>query len=134
MRSSPLLHVTIELDDALRTLLVLAETDDGCTCEHLASHTGISQRYLSTLLQKLRRAGLVRRRARRQAGFELAVPAREIRVSHVVAAIQGVWAGAPRGPGRDDDPLGHLWSDVERELEARLSQLTVADLASTSVG
>jgi Rrf2 family protein len=129
MRSSPLLHVTLELDHALRALLVLADDDtEVMTSPDLAAATDVPNHFLSKVLQKLHRAGVVRR-ASGQRGFRLARPATAISLAEVVAAIQGLWAGAPDGPGpRHDDPLDPLWRDVEGALEAQLSDLTIADV------
>jgi Rrf2 family protein len=135
MRSSPLLHVTLELDHALRVLVELSE-EGGRTCEQLAAATEVPPRYLSNVLQKLRRAGIIRRHVRGPVrGFDLAGDPATICVAQVVVAIQGVWAGAPVGAGRavDEDAMGPLWRSVEQQLEAQLSSLTVADLRNLPI-
>ena len=125
MRHSPLLHVTLELEDALRATMELAGASQPSTCEQLAEATALPPRYLSSVLQKLRRAGLVRRSGGARGGYELSQPPAAIRVSSVVTAIQGVW---PCLDGQRIDALEGLWRDVESDLERRLSDVTVADL------
>src|SRR4051794_25413994 len=135
MRSSPLLHVTLELDHALRSLLVLADrrsASTAMTAGELAQATDVPAHFLSRVLQKLQRSGLVRR-AGGPRGMQLARPATAITLAEVVAAIQGRWDGAPAGPGPvREDALGPLWRDVERSLETQLSRLTIADLLARS--
>jgi Rrf2 family protein len=129
MWSSPLLHVTLELDHALRALLVLAGEDGAPrTAADLSAATDVPGHFLAKVLQKLHRAGVLRRLPRVR-GFLLARPASAITLAEVVAAIQGCWSGAPDVPGaRGADALDPLWRDVEGALEAQLSELTLADL------
>ena len=129
MRHSPLLHVTLELEYALRATVELAEASRPSTCEQLAEATSLPPRYLSSVLQKLRRAGLVRRSigGGARGGYELSRPPTAIRVSAVVSAIQGIW---PSLEDEEPDPVEDLWRDVESALERRLSDVTVADLAT----
>lgn len=129
MRHSPLLHVTLELDHALRAVVELAGSSRPATCDQLADATSVSSRCLSTVLQKLRRAGVVRRNEGFRGGYELAQPPSAIRVASVVSAIQGVW---PWFEDHDPDPLEGLWRGVESALERRLADVSVADLATSS--
>jgi Rrf2 family protein len=128
MRHSPLLHVTLELEHAVRTLLVMR---DGLprTCSGIAAATALSPQTSSKVLQKLKRAGLVRCRGGSSGGYRLAQPATSIAVADVVVAVQGQWDGGVADRAAADS-LDHLWQAIDDDLRRKLGALTLLDLMS----
>jgi Rrf2 family iron-sulfur cluster assembly transcriptional regulator len=82
---------------ALRAMAVLAtlEPDVSLTAAELADRTGVPSPYLSKVMRRMVRAGLVEGRKGHGGGFRLGRPAGEITFAEVLAA-----AGVAPEPGR----------------------------------
>jgi Rrf2 family iron-sulfur cluster assembly transcriptional regulator len=85
-------------------------------------------RYLEQILQDLRRAGLVDAKRGPGGGYQLARPAAEVRLSDVVAALDGPveailsWE-APLGQDKDANPVADVPALVWRELASQVAGL-----------
>jgi Rrf2 family iron-sulfur cluster assembly transcriptional regulator len=104
----------------------------------VADRQGIPLRYLEQVLQELRRAGLIDGKRGPGGGYALARAASEIRLSDVVAVLDGPveeimsWEGG--GEGKRGEPRADVPALVWRELAAQVAGLfggvTLQDLVS----
>ncbi len=112
--------------DALRPRL--ARTREVARC------TGIPRSYLARLLSRLARQGIVSTKRGQHGGISLGRPAGEVSLLEVVTAVEGrEWIGpcilgmADCGNGLAC-PLRRFWGRIREEIEAKLRQLTLADV------
>lgn len=101
----------------------------------VAQCTGISSSYLSKLMQRLAKKGLIVARRGKNGGVTLARPAREITLWDLAEAVDGAtWRDhcvmGLKGCS-DERPceLHELWQSTRDPLLARMRTLTLADLA-----
>jgi len=94
---------------------------------------GVPTRYLEQIFQRLRKAGLVRGKRGPGGGYQLARPAREISLRHIVEAVEGsLHEGVPpeelaasgEGAYRPD----FLWPELADRLAALLEETTLEGL------
>ena len=105
----------------------------------IAASQMLSLAYLEQLFGPMRRAGLVTSARGPGGGYRLAMPAEEISVAQIVAAVEeGVLAGrgdedAPHrmAPGRD--LTDGLWTELGEHLRLFLEQVTLADVLAGQV-
>lgn len=85
------MRITSSVEYAARLMTALAREHGGApvSAERLASSDNIPVDYVSQLLVKLRRAGLVESRRGSAGGYALSKPPREITLGHVVRAVDG---------------------------------------------
>lgn len=134
------MHIPAKVDYAMRAMLELAERDEPATAETLAAAQELPMKFLATILNDLRRAGLVTSRRGNPRGYRLARLPGEITVADVMRAIDASIDGllaqvhgardAPRmyvGPARY---LQDVWIATRESLCAVLEAATLADIAS----
>ena len=102
--------------------------------EEVAEYTGIPRSYLSKLIHKLAKKGLVVARRGHHGGVVLARPSTEITLEDLSEAIDGV-AWRKRclmgllGCGGDAPCVLHdFWQETQEQILARLRSVTLADL------
>ena len=83
------MRLTLHTDYALRTLLYLAHTGQAAPVDTIAGAFSISREHLVKVVQTLTHAGYVRTRAGRGGGVSLARDPATMRVSDVVADVEG---------------------------------------------
>jgi Rrf2 family transcriptional regulator, nitric oxide-sensitive transcriptional repressor len=83
------MRLTLHTDYALRTLLYLAHTGRPAPVDAIATAFAISREHLVKVVQTLTRLGYVSTRSGRGGGVSLARDAAQIRVSDVVADVEG---------------------------------------------
>ena len=83
------MRLTLHTDYALRTLLYLAHTGRPAPVDAIAGAFSISRDHLVKVVQTLTHAGYVRTRAGRGGGVSLARDPATMRVSDVVADVEG---------------------------------------------
>lgn len=83
------MRLTLHTDYALRTLLYLAHTGRPAPVDEIATAYSISREHLVKVVQKLARLGYVSTRSGRGGGMSLARDPAQIKVSEVVADIEG---------------------------------------------
>ncbi|MEY3407691.1 MAG: HTH-type transcriptional regulator CymR [Actinomycetota bacterium] len=84
------MRFTTLTDYGLRAMLeIAASQDEWVSIETVATSQSMSDDYLRTALNALKRAGLVESRKGRQGGFKLAKSADEIHLADVIRAIDG---------------------------------------------
>jgi Rrf2 family protein len=131
------MRVSAKSDYAIRTLLELA-ADPGVpkTCEAVAEIQQIPYRFLKSVLQELRRAGLVVGQRGCEGGYWLARDAAGITVADVVQAVDGE-VFTVRGVRHDQldydggaAHLGSLWTELSSRVHD-VFKMSIADLLTT---
>lgn len=101
----------------------------------IAKRQGISDKYLEQIATQLHRAGIVKTVRGRKGGYLLGRPEKDIKVSEVIAALEGPicvvdcvnepdsCAKTPVCSTRD------IWALLSKRIEETLAAFTIADLA-----
>ncbi|MBJ7471828.1 MAG: Rrf2 family transcriptional regulator [Solirubrobacteraceae bacterium] len=134
------MHISAKVDYAIRATVELAALQQGggglLTAERLGEAQGIPRPFLATILQQLRRAGIVDSKRGVDGGHRLAKPAAQIALADVIRAVDGPMAAvAGVAPEQVEyvgasAPLREVWVAVRASLRSVLEVTTVADLAS----
>ena len=106
-----------------------------------AERQGVPLRYLEQILQDLRRAGLVEGKRGPGGGYALARPATEVRLSDLVAALDGPvedmlsWEdpaekGKARPKGDGADVPGLVWRELAGQVAGLFGAVTLQDLVT----
>jgi len=104
-----------------------------------ADRQGVPLRYLEQILQDLRRAGLVEGKRGPGGGYALTRPAAEVRLSDLVAALDGPveemlsWEdpaekGKARPKGDGADVPGLVWRELAGQVAGLFGGVTLQDL------
>ena len=118
-----------------------AEPAKSVTLADIARRQEISQSYLEQLFARLRRHGLVDSTRGPGGGYRLAIPAEEIAIGAIMAAVEeplqitrceahnkiGCLSGGRRCLTHD------LWDELSRHIRSFLGALTLADVVSRQV-
>ncbi len=102
--------------------------------ETIADYTGIPRSYLSKLVHRLAKQGLVVARRGHHGGVVLAKPAREITLEELSVAIDGTaWRNrcllGLLGCSEETPCVLHeYWGGMRTDILTRLSQVTLADM------
>jgi len=130
--------LSIETEYALRALAHLAGRPEGevVGAAELAAATGVSPAFLSKILQRLTKAGIVRGYRGGRRGYGLAVAADRLSALAVVETLGGpgffercVFRATACGQG-DACPLHDPWSKAREALASALASLTIAQIAA----
>jgi Rrf2 family transcriptional regulator, iron-sulfur cluster assembly transcription factor len=119
---------------ALQALAALPGDGSIRRAKHLAETLNLPGPYLATILQSLVQAGLLESVRGPRGGFRLARPAGSITIGQVVEALEGPDAlkGCVMGfehCGPDNPcPLHPVWSQLQAQIDASLTQATLEDL------
>jgi Rrf2 family iron-sulfur cluster assembly transcriptional regulator len=134
------MRLSKETHYALLALVHLAEQREGTIIEaaELAGRIDVSPTFLSKILQRLARAGLVRGHRGRERGYGLARPAAELSVREVTETFEGegyfqrciFWSN--ECSEKEPCPLHGVWGAVRPQMREAFSELTVAALAQGS--
>lgn len=116
------------------------EPDKAVPTREIASAAEIPKAFVSKILQKLTRAGIVTAQRGAQGGFCLAVPADQISLLDVIDAIQDTpfataCAVDARLCSRSAACAVHpVWADLNRQIQARLRSETFNKLSAIGRG
>jgi Rrf2 family protein len=83
------MHIPAKVDYAMRALLELASRGEPATAESLADAQHLPTKFLTSILNELRRGGVVISRRGVEGGYRLSRPANQISVADVMRAIDG---------------------------------------------
>jgi Rrf2 family protein len=132
-------RVSAKVDYALRAAVELAAVEDPgvpTKAERLARGQDIPVKFLESILQALRHAGIVQSKRGPEGGHMLARPAADISLADVIRAVDGPLAGVS-GQSPDElefhgaaEPLRDVWIAVRANLRAVLEETTLADIAA----
>lgn len=132
------MHISAKVDYAVRAVIELGTREPGAlvTAERLAEAQGIPRPFLATILQELRRAGLVESKRGVDGGHRLARDMSTISVAQVMRAVDGPLAAiagvAPEDvayPGASA-PLRDVWIATRASLRTVLEAVSVGDLVA----
>ncbi len=121
---------------ALCAVLYLAERADEGTVRvgQMAQALRIPHNYLSKILHRLARAGVLASTRGKSGGFELAVPAERLRLSEIIAPFDRVderrrcLLGRPQCSDRTACVAHTRWKEVADTLASFFRETSVADL------
>jgi Rrf2 family protein len=131
------MKVSAKADYAVRAALELAAAPDGVQvkAERIASAQAIPRKFLDTILQNLRQAGLVESRRGPEGGHHLARPAADITIADIIRAVDGPLVGVSGRPPESVEYQGpaaalrETWVAARAGLRAVLEHVTLADVA-----
>jgi len=130
------MYISAKVDYAVRALCTLAASDTPLTSESLASSQGLPAKFLESILNDMRRAGLLTSQRGPDGGYRLARPADEITVADVIrpldgplAEIRGLRPEAAEYVGAAQH-LQAVWVAVRASLRSVLDEVTIAGIVS----
>ena len=133
------MRISAKTDYAIRATVEMATRSphgELVKAEAVAEAQRIPVRFLLTILNELRRAGLVVSRRGQDGGYRLARPADEVSLADIIRAIDGPLANVagvrpeqlrPEGSAA---PLREVWISVRSSLRSVLEHVTVADVST----
>ena len=84
------MYISAKVDYAVRAMCAVADAGDRpVTAEALASSQGLPPKFLESILNDLRRAGLLRSQRGAEGGYRLARTAKEITVADIIRPLDG---------------------------------------------
>jgi Rrf2 family protein len=132
-------RLNARVDYALRAVAELVAAGGSATApvtsERLATAQGIPPKFLESILQQLRRAGLICSQRGPEGGYWLAKPADEISLADIIRVIDGPLANVR---GQRPEQLGYqgaaealqeVWIALRASEREILELVTVADVA-----
>lgn len=139
------MRVSSKGDYACRALLSLALHDDRSgptSVRDIAERTAIPQPYLEQILLALKGAGLVRSKRGVGGGYVLARPPAEIRISEILAAVDGPISLGDFGEPHQDGACDHegqcvllaIWQLAGNEMRRLLDGFTLQHVADAANG
>ena len=131
------MKVSMKGDYGVRALVELAHRygEGQVQSATIANAQSIPEPYLDQLLTTLRRAGFIRSVRGPQGGHSLIRDPHDLRLSEVVAALEGSLAPIaclddPEGcPKTSNCSLRSVWQEIEAATMRVLDNITIADLA-----
>jgi Rrf2 family protein len=124
-------HIPAKVDYGMRALLTLTELGEPATAESLAEAQGLPAKFLGSILNDLRRAGIVASQRGAEGGYRLARPPGAIAVADVMRALDGPLAevrGLRPEHAHYDGAAAHLqdvWVAVRASLRSVLEGVTL---------
>ena len=130
------MYISAKVDYAVRALCTLAAADTALTAEALARSQGLPAKFLESILNDMRRSGLVTSQRGPDGGYRLGRPADEITVADVMrpldgplAEIRGLRPEAANYTGAAEQLQG-VWVAVRASLRSVLDEVTIAGVVS----
>jgi Rrf2 family protein len=130
-------YISAKVDYAVRALCTLADSGSRpVTAEALAQSQGLPAKFLESILNDMRRAGLLLSQRGAEGGYRLSRPAASISVADVIRPLDGPLAevrGLRPEAANYEGAAEHLqavWIAVRASLRAVLEQVTIADIVS----
>jgi Rrf2 family protein len=130
-------YISAKVDYAVRAMCAVADAGDRpVTAEALASSQGLPPKFLESILNDLRRAGLLRSQRGADGGYRLARAAKEITVADIIRPLDGPLAevrGLRPEATNYEGAASHLqdvWVAVRSSLRSVLEVVTLADIVA----
>lgn len=130
------MHISAKVDYGLRALCTLESNGEPQTADQLAEAQGLPVRFLRSILNELRRSGIVNSHRGNEGGYQLARPGNQITVGEVFRRLEGPLAevrGLRPEATSYDAAASHLqtiWVAVRACLREVLDEITIADVVS----
>jgi Rrf2 family protein len=129
-------YISAKVDYAVRAMCLLAAAEQrAVTAESLSASQGLPTKFLESILNDLRRAGLVHSQRGPNGGYRLTRPAQEITVADIIRPLDGPLAAVrglrPEATTYDGaaQALQDVWVAVRASLRSVLETVTIADIA-----
>jgi Rrf2 family protein len=137
---NPHVYISAKVDYAVRAMCTLAAADDRpVTAEALAASQGLPAKFLESILNDLRRAGLLRSQRGAEGGYRLSRPANAITVAEIIrpldgplAEVRGLRPEAANYSGAAEH-LQTVWVAVRASLRSVLEAVTLADIVANKL-
>jgi len=130
-------YISAKVDYAVRALCTLADADGSpVTAEALALSQSLPAKFLESILNDMRRAGLLLSQRGADGGYRLSRPASDISVADVIRPLDGPLAEVrglrPEVTSYEGaaEHLQDVWVAVRASLRSVLEQVTIADIVS----
>ncbi len=130
------MYISAKVDYAVRALCTLADGGQRpITAESLARSQHLPAKFLESILNDMRRAGILHSQRGADGGYRLSRPASEITVADVIRPLDGPLAEVRglrpeatsyEGPA---EQLQSVWVAVRASLRSVLENVTIADIA-----
>ncbi len=130
------MYISAKVDYAVRAMCQVAAAEGSVTAESLANAQGLPPKFLESILNDLRRAGLLRSQRGADGGYRLARPAGEITVADIIRPLDGPLAEVrglrPETTSYEGaaEHLQQVWIAVRSSLRSVLEAVTLADLVT----
>ena len=131
------MYISAKVDYADRALCAVAAVgDQAVTAESLATAQGLPPKFLESILNDLRRAGLLRSQRGADGGYRLARAAKDITVADIIRPLDGPLAEVrglrPEAASYEGaaEHLQQVWIAVRSSLRSVLEKVTLADLVA----
>ena len=131
------MYISAKVDYAVRALCTLADAGPRpVTAEALANSQGLPAKFLESILNDIRRAGLLLSQRGAEGGYRLSREADKITVADVIRPLDGPLAevrGLRPEAANYEGSAEHLqavWVAVRASLRSVLEQVTIADITS----
>ena len=131
------MYISAKVDYAVRAMCAVAAVgDQAVTAESLATAQGLPPKFLESILNDLRRAGLLRSQRGADGGYRLARPAKDITVADIIRPLDGPLAEVrglrPEAASYEGaaEHLQQVWIAVRSSLRSVLEKVTLADLVA----
>ncbi len=131
------MYISAKVDYAVRALCTLAAADERpVTAEALAISQGLPAKFLESILNDLRRAGLLRSQRGSDGGYRLSRRADSITVADVMRPLDGPLAEVrglrPEAANYEGaaEYLQNVWVAVRASLRSVLETVTLADIVA----
>jgi Rrf2 family protein len=130
-------YISAKVDYAVRAMCAVAAVgDQAITAESLATSQGLPPKFLESILNDLRRAGLLRSQRGADGGYRLARPAKDITVADIIRPLDGPLAEVrglrPEAASYEGaaEHLQQVWIAVRSSLRSVLEAVTLADIVA----
>ena len=130
------MHISAKVDYGLRALCTLASSGTPQTADQLAEAQGLPVRFLRSILNELRRGGIVNSHRGNEGGYQLARPAKDITLGEVFRRLEGPLAEVrglrPEAASYDAaaSNLQTIWVAVRACLREVLDEISIAEVVS----
>ena len=131
------MYISAKVDYAVRAMCAVAAVgDQAVTAESLATAQGLPPKFLESILNDLRRAGLLRSQRGADGGYRLARPAKDITVADIIRPLDGPLAEVrglrPEAASYEGaaEHLQQVWIAVRSSLRSVLEKVTLADIVA----
>mgnify|MGYP001577142618 CR=1 FL=1 len=121
---------------ALRAVFELARAEPGhvLTINGIADSQRVPQRYLETILNQLRKGGILQAVRGRSGGYKLAMPPGQVTIADIVKAVDGSMRVAPpqekdsANPATDNTVFSETWQRLHIAMDKVLDSVSFAEL------
>jgi Rrf2 family protein len=130
-------YISAKVDYAIRAMCAVAAAGpDPVTADSMAAAQGLPPKFLESILNDLRRAGLLRSQRGSVGGYRLARPAEKITVADIIRPLDGPLAEVrglrPETTSYEGaaESLQQVWIAVRSSLRSVLEVVTLDDLVT----